>query len=84
MERIYGIITDRGMSNNSEAIAAQRFKRKMHKFKVDPSTMLNGSNGNNVLSPRELYPELHDKTHFKAAYTLMLNNQSCLQTDYGK
>jgi hypothetical protein len=46
----------------------------MRIFKGRPSEVMNKGNGNNVLVPRKLMPELHDKTHFKAAYAIMLNN----------
>jgi hypothetical protein len=35
-------------------------------------------NANKFMSPRNLMPEIHDKTHFIAAYSLMLNNEGSM------
>lgn len=36
------------------------------------------------MKPRKIFGELHQKTHFKAAYTIYLNYNSCLQDKAAK
>ena len=74
MERLYDSMIDKGLSNNHEKIAENSFKQKMILHKVDPAKFMNKTNGTSSLTPRSFLPDLHDKSHFKAAYTLMLNS----------
>lgn len=76
MERLYDSMVERGLSNNAEKIAMKNFEKKLLEHKADPQKFMNKTNGNHLLTPRNFLPGLHDKTHFKAAYTIMLNNQS--------
>ncbi|CDW86814.1 UNKNOWN [Stylonychia lemnae] len=86
MERLYDSIIDKGLSNNTrtDKLALKSFHKKIKVHKADPATYMNKTNGTQSLTPRNFLPDLHDKTHFKAAYTIMLNSQSCLQDKYGK
>eukprot|EP00347_Sterkiella_histriomuscorum_P000625 403375122 len=87
MERLYdSIILDKGMSNimRTDKLASPSFHQKITEHKENPKSFMNKTNGNHLLTPRNFLPDLHDKTHFKAAYTIMLNSQSCLQDKYGK
>jgi hypothetical protein len=81
MERLYdSILLDKGLSNNTrtDRIAEKSFHKKIVAHKEDPKAFMNKTNGNQSLTPRNFLPDLHDKTHFKAAYTIMLNSQSKL------
>lgn len=76
MERLYDSIIDKGLSNNtrSDKIALNSFHKKIKEHKINPANYMNKTNGNHLLTPRNFLPDLHDKTHFKAAYTIMLNS----------
>jgi len=74
MERLYDTIKDRGLSNNNEKIAERSFEKKLKMFKGNPIKAMAKQNGSNILSPKDFLPELHEKTHFKAAYSIMLNH----------
>ena len=76
MERLYDSMQERGLSNNNEKLALRTFEQKLLEHKADPKKFMSKTNGNHILTPRSFLPSLHDKTHFKAAYTIMLNNQS--------
>ena len=78
MERLFDSMTSKGQSNNHELIASKPFQSRLLEHKRDPATLMSKTNGNHILTPRNFLPDLHDKTHFKAAYTIMLNNQSIL------
>lgn len=79
MERLYDTIhLDKGLSNNirTDRLAEKSFHKTIVQHKEDPKKFLSKTNGNHLLTPRSFLPDLHDKTHFKAAYTIMLNSQS--------
>ena len=86
MERIYDQLNNKAYPSIQKKITAVDFEKKMNKFKKNFRSHLNtkSTSEKKFLAPKKLFEDLHKKTHFKAAYTIYLNYQSCLQDKAAK
>lgn len=86
MERIYDGLNNKGYPSIQNKITAKDFDTKMKKFKKNFRNHLNNkkTSEKQFLSPKKVFEDLHRKTHFKAAYALYLNYNSCLQDEAAK
>lgn len=86
MERIYDQLNNKAYPSVQKNITAADFTKKMKRFKRNFRTHLNhkSTSEKKFLHPKNVFSDLHKKTHFKAAYTIYLNYNSCLQDKAAK
>ena len=80
MERIFDELNNSAIPNENE-VTTERMRNKIKHIKTDFKKFLSPQDRfkKQIFSPKNLYPELHRKSHLKAALTIANNQASCFQ-----
>jgi hypothetical protein len=86
VERIYEQLNDRRCPSIKKNLISNDFDKQMTNFKKNYRSHLGHKtiSEKTFLSPKKLFEDLHQKTHYQAAYTIYLNYKSCLQDKAAK